>query len=99
VEYGWEEDTLVGPGPATIRMPTSKPPSGPFETMPPQPSVWPVEEEEEGLTPEELADGMAQFDFTFQPIITRPGENLIERVEEERQADEERFNNDMKGRG
>lgn len=32
-------------------------------------------------------------------IVTRPGENLIERVEEERQADLERFDNDTKGRG
>lgn len=33
---GWEEDTLVGPGPETVRMPTSRPPeAGPWETVPP----------------------------------------------------------------
>jgi rubredoxin len=31
-------------------------------------------------------------------ILTRPGEDIIARVEEERQADLERFSNDLKGR-
>lgn len=54
-EEDWEEDTLVGPGPVTVRMPTSRPPeaaSGVFEIMPPRRgflepdgSLWPVEPE------------------------------------------------------
>lgn len=34
----WEEDTLVGPGPDTVRMPASRPPeapSGVWEVVPP----------------------------------------------------------------
>lgn len=53
--------------------------------------------DEEGLTPEELADGMAQFNDRF-PIVTRPGESLIETVEAAREEDE-LFANDMKPRG
>ena len=51
--HGWEEDTLVGPGPDTVRMPTSRPPeapSGVFEIMPPRRgflepdgSLWPAD--------------------------------------------------------
>jgi hypothetical protein len=55
--------------------------------------------DEEGLTPEELADGQAQFNAFF-PIVTRPGESLIDTVHEARQAEEgdefEAYNNDMK---
>lgn len=49
---------------------------------------------EEGYIPEaDLARGRAGF------IVTAPGENIIERVEAERQANLERFSNDMKGCG
>ena len=41
------------------------------------------DEEEAGLTPEELAAGQAGFDALF-PILTRPGESLIDTVVAER---------------
>jgi hypothetical protein len=38
--------------------------------------------DEEGLSAEELADGLAQFDATFgNVILTRPGESLITTVQ------------------
>lgn len=48
----WEEDTLAGPGPDTVRMPTARPAaSGVFEIMPPQRgflepdgSLWPIQD-------------------------------------------------------
>lgn len=82
--------------------------------VPAEPPVWPRhmapidpedqilrDEEAAGLSPEELADGQAQFDATFRPIVTRPGESLIDTVREAREADEEEGqfeapNNDMK---
>lgn len=54
--------------------------------------------DEEGLTAEELAAGQAGFDAFF-PILTRPGESLIDTVQAARDLDEEEpFNNDMKPR-
>lgn len=55
------------------------------------------DEEEAGLTEEELAAGQAGFDAHF-PIVTRPGESLIDTVEAARQADAEQFSNDLKPR-
>lgn len=57
------------------------------------------DEEEAGLTAEELADGQAQFDAFFpNAIVTRPGESLIATVQAARD-EEEPFANDMKPRG
>jgi hypothetical protein len=53
-------------------------------------------EEAEYLTEEDLENGRAQFNLFFPPIVTRPGDDIIKRVEEERDAD--RFANDMKPR-
>ena len=57
------------------------------------------DEEEAGLTAEELEAGQAGFNLTFPPIVTRPGQSLIDTVQEARYNDEdESFNNDMKPR-
>lgn len=55
-----------------------------------------LDPEEGDLTEEEIAAGLAQFNDLFgNPILTRPGESLIETVQEARDED---FNNDMKPR-
>lgn len=58
--HEWEEDTLVGPGPDTVRMPTSRPPDAPS-------GVWEVVPPTRGV----LDDGMI---WPAEPDLPTPGE-------------------------